>query len=863
MLHRSIGLALALASSASVGHALDVVFLDGFESGSTCAWSGGCPPPASVDGTWLATLDFSGQRRTLAILLHQRLDGGVVGYLLGGTPRRVLTGGGYAAGVLTLDLLLERSDGDRTVQLTANVAGDLADGTATGDLGAQPVRLVRWPEVVEERRWGVIDLDTPPGYGGDTTGFLAVALRPSGGLLAGGFAAAEVAGCLWACDGGITSFSDDGTTATFGLESDGGCSAGSGASLTYDAPSGIWLGSYTFTDCAGTLSGSIAGAPTTASRSDDAATLLAAVAGVADQLEAGAPFSAPHPSFAADFFHEGRDLAATLAGLNDELAAWTGIEVGLSRVRRISTIAVSQTVPAVTRPHGLELDESRSGVPAGGGARELYLDPAAHPFDDIHDNPLAVAGLTPAGWKLVGDHQPAFDLPFPTAPVGPADTTLEVSTPGGPVHVSLGPCGGHFGPLTGHVYGDGKPNLTGFLVADESELAELAGDGVGDDDGVCEEGEDCAYWGGLDGSLVRDRIPTYVAPHDAQVTSVVLYSAPTGNYFDDVPQWRVYMTFPANVETKLDHVGIIAPGLADAIAAASGCDPRTWESCPGVGPGSDLLEGLPPIPMPAGSPLAQPQVLAEELPAYPGYYVSGGPFGIVPWAQMEFFTSLPVELGSTEGCPYYLYPAARQDELRGVMERDMLDPASLRYRDSEFFSRWKWTAEATLCTAGTRLPADYRSLLTNLGSWYERSGGATTPDEIVSFVRMFPESAVFDPGNYGAGVQLLILRQRQFGLFFSWTMPDASVVEAFYPAGELSELDDDRFLVTWRGLGWTAGDPPAYQRAAYRLDAAGLTVRWGAFAAAAASAVQPVLAPGTPCDELEVLCYTHQSLAGF
>jgi hypothetical protein len=659
----------------------DIVFLDGFESGSTCAWGGACPAPVSVTGTWLFDLDFTGQERPLAVLLHQRATGDLVGYVIGGTSHRVVTGGSYTGGALTLDLLLERPDGDRAVHLVATVSGDVANGTVTGDLGIQSVRLIRWPEVLEERRWLFVNASSPPGSGADQSGFLAVALRPSGELMAGGFAAADVAGCLWACDGGI------------------------------------------------------------------------------------------------------------------------------------------------------------------------------------NDNPLSVAGSTPGGWRLVGDHQPTFDVPLVTEPVGATDTRLHVATPGGTVYVSLGPFGAHFGPLTGHMFGDGKPNLVGFLAADESELDELIGDGSGNDNGTCEPGEACAYWGGLDGSLIRDRTPTYVAPHDGEITVLTLYRLPSGYYFDDPPQWEMRVRFPSQIVYRLGHVGTIAPAIADAVFTATGCDPRAWESCTGIVEGTDLLEGVAPLPVTAGTELCQPQVLADPVPGFPGYFASGGPFGSIPWAQMEFITDLPVESAGTEACPYLAIPGARRDELRDVMERDMLDSTSPRYGDSPSTSRWKWTAEATLCTAPTRLPPDFSSLLTGLGGWFERSGAGTVRDEALAFVRMFPDTTVFDPGNYDPATQLLITRQRNFGSWFNWTMPDMSVVEAFYPAGELRELDGDSFLVMWRELGWTAGDLPVYQRAAYRLDENGLTIRWGPFAADPASAVQPVLAPGTPCDEVAIICYSHEFLS--
>ncbi len=147
--------------------------------------------------------------------------------------------------------------------------------------------MFRWPEPLEERRRIVADLDFPPGFGTITTAHLAVVMRANGEFVTGGYAAAEMAGCLWDCDGGISPFSQTGPAVTFGLETDGGCSAGSTATLSSGSvhpETGLWLGTTTFTDCAGTVSGPILGGPSTATRSDDAAEVLAAVAGVADQL---------------------------------------------------------------------------------------------------------------------------------------------------------------------------------------------------------------------------------------------------------------------------------------------------------------------------------------------------------------------------------------------------------------------------------------------------------------------------------------------------------------------------------------------------------------------------------------------------
>jgi len=50
------------------------------------------------------------------------------------------------------------------------------------------------------------------------------------------------------------------------------------------------------------------------------------------------------------------------------------------------------------------------------------------------------------------------------------ERTLEVPTSGGTVHVSIGPFGAHFQPLSGDPIGDAKSNLIGWFAGDSTEL---------------------------------------------------------------------------------------------------------------------------------------------------------------------------------------------------------------------------------------------------------------------------------------------------------------------------------------------------------------------------------------------------------
>ena len=178
-----------------------------------------------------------------------------------------------------------------------------------------------------------------------------------------------------------------------------------------------------------------------------------------------------------------------------------------------------------------------------------------------------------------------------------------------------------------------------------------------------------------------------------------------------------------------------------------------------------------------------------------------------------------------------------RDPYRVVMEADMADSDSQRYRLRFEQRQWAWQAEAALCNAQWQGDTDFSSLFTNLGGWYERTDGGTVSDEIVAFAPIATDSGPYDPLSYQPGTDTLLLRQRADYQPFSWTMPDSSVIETREPAGELLQRTASILLVLWRDIGWAGGD--VYQAAAYRLDEDGLTIKWGPFAETSARPWQP------------------------
>lgn len=824
------------------------IFRDGFQSGDTSRWSSS-PAAPQATGTWTFALDFDGTARTFSLELRQRADGSLVGYLLGGTQFRTMVSGGVTGSAVSFTLELRDPATTRTITLAGTLSRTGMTLTASGDIATQSVAAGRLECDLSEQQ--LVAAETTGGTGPLHLRDLSVVLDEEGQLVAGGFVGEEDCD-LWACDGGVTSFSDDGTVLTVGLETDGGCSAGSSFSATWDAGSGLYSGSYTFHDCTGTATGDLLAAYGMGTSSAAARDALAGRASIADLLEADIPISEPLAALAPGYLDFGKDEPALRGELNAEISAYDDIEVELSRPRELVTVTHPRTLPDFVRPMGWTVDERRSGVPvAGGPGSATYRDTATRPIIDD----FARLGLDAGRWKIVGNQVPAIDLPFAyTIPVG--GSRLEAPTADGdPVYVALGPYGTHFQPLTGDPSGEGKANFVGFLPRDDSEMEELV-DADGPLDGVREPGDVWGYpaGGDLSGDRVRDRRPVYRPPVDGEVTALIYDHGPTGVYFDDEPQWRIELTLLGELRMALGHIGKIAPALRALVLTETGTDPDSF-----TGPnGTDLLAGHAPIAVAAGSELAFPQILADPVPGHPGYYVGGGSFLDYPWAQIEF--QVPHHLGSSHGpggdfCVYRFLSATRRAELQTTMENDMLDPASQRYRATPFSRRWQWTAQSGLCQAENPLPDDFSSLYTRLGGWYERTEPGTTADELFSFIPIDKSTGVYDTANYDSpDVAHLVLRSL-WPSGYSWTMPDATNAVTFLPTGEVLTLDASSMLVKWREL--NGSNPIVYQRLAYLLDASGLKIRWGNFAATPAGAVQPTLLPGDACNDTDVLCYDH------
>ena len=804
------------------------------------------PSPYVVTGAWVGAFDLGGVRRRVAMVLRERARGDVFGYVLGGNGWWTITDGSLRGNRLELTLVVTPEDGQTTSLAISGIVGvSTFTGTSDDGSGPQALTLRRRKDVLHARRLFFADV-----VGGNPVSVvtLAVVHDDAGRLVAGGFEGAQDCDLL-GCLGKVTSFSEVGNNLTISVRSGDPCPGTATLTASFDPLSLFYSGTWTRNDCNGSAAGVLLGARGTRTRSDDVLEILDRLDELADCFEASVPFGSSHPAVSSSYLNFGRLEADLLGGFDKELAAYTGIRAEFHSIYQIATVADPTTLPDFDVGELVTFEELRSGIPVAGGAREQYIDTRVRPTQ-----PLLRNWANEGEWVIKGNQLPGFDLPFDYT-VGAS--ALEIPTPGGTVYASFGSWGAHFGPMTGHPNGDAKGNGIGFLTQDESDMTELVGNG----NGTYELGETWGYWGGLTGDLVRNKTPVYKAVWDGTVVALQYNGAPSGFYFDDPPHWELFIDFENTLELRLGHLGSIADPLRLQILALTGIDTSTYVGAPG----DEILGGIE-IPVSTGDELCYPQMIADPVPGFPGYFKDKSPTLGPPWAQMEWSMLGPVGMDRADVCHYDLMGPAAGAALQGMIDVEVVDPLSQRYRFI-WNEKWLWGAEGRACMAYTNEPQDFSSLYTQLGGWFEIDGPATTTDELVSFVPMATETAAFEPALYDpANVGWLLVRQRAFPTSLTWLMPDGSNLMVAYPRAEVLDLQGDQLLLKWRDLGYKPGggpETPVYQRAAYVLDGNGLKVKWGVLANTPAGALLPVLLPTDPCNDVDVICYDHTHQLGF
>lgn len=442
-----------------------------------------------------------------------------------------------------------------------------------------------------------------------------------------------------------------------------------------------------------------------------------------------------------------------------------------------------------------------------------------------------------------------LSLPFKNYTID--SDSVAIDSGNGIVHASIGPFGAHFDPLTGHLWGDAKGNFLGYMARSDAEMT-IFSDSNGN--GICEAGDVCGFDGGINGVNIIAMQPTYVAPLDATVSWVSQDRPPGADpiYLNGQPHWHVELQFNSRYQLVIGHLGAIAPELHDKILTATGIDTDTYTA----GDGVNLINGTS-IPVLQGEALAHPQLVAREVAGHPGFYLGGGTSDHFPWAQMEFFVIDNNE--NSNVCIYDLLSSTEQTGLTGAMIADMQSTNSPRYGGLQQSNIWKWGAEAVLCPVYAPGPdTDFSDIHTHLGGWVERANPGVVRDELFSIIEIQTGSAMYNASNYDAGVAHLVSRQRlSLSPTFNWIMPDSSTpADIFYPTGEVLEETANSLLIKWRDFSATYTSP-IYQRVAFQLDADGLKIKWGEFAASSVAAMQPVLGAEV-CNDTNITCYNHR-----
>jgi hypothetical protein len=793
-------------------------------------------PGLSATGTWSGELTVGGVAQTITVQLQRRDDGSILGYVLGGTSGRTITGGSQSGSDLTFDLEIADPLLARTITISATVGAASLVGEAD-DSGV--ITPIDWDAVkfkLLERRFLFAELDGG-GDPGPPVEVSVVQRKGSGDFVNGAFVSQTTCD-LFACGGAVTDFEETvdnlGTeTIDIQLATGGGCPGTGSLQAQFDPVTKFYAGSFSFTDCTAPPSdnGNLIGAKTTRTTSADAEEVLDTYAQLADALESEVSLAPSDVPLSEDYLHLGATRADRLGEFNADIATYDDIGVEFSRFRNLHTVDEPDALPELgVLLFGVDFTDRRSGEL--GGAPTVYRDiDTASGADE-----LKFLNLESSKWLIYGN-QVIHDLPLADYVVGSEHVILP--TAGGDIFVSLGPWGAHNGPHTGHIEGNAKADWIGLYAHSLDQMVELAGNGNGD----CEAGETC----GLAEADILAGIVDYVAPAGPfNVTDVRLERLdPAGVYFGTDEHWRV-RGHVAYYSYDFVHLREISSDLRDAMLVAGYDDPWAEDL-----PTDNLITGAP-VVLGAGDTIARPQTVAEAVPGHPGFY--RGKFGVPesPSQQMEFFTSNR-NSGFQESFYTWLAPDL-EDALAAALETEGLNPLSFRYHQP-FLTERRWRAEMALSNRDRMSLDDYASVFSALGGWWENTAAACDGmvaicDQLFSIFPIRKDTAFYDAALYEtAAVSYLAIHA------YSDDNPPTQYGEVVDPA----EPDPiaDSLIVKWRDFGGTV---TGYQGVAYRLDVPGRTLRiaWGAIAATEGAVVSPAIPENTDlCDGASVTCHNH------
>ncbi len=371
----------------------------GTDAGTDAGSDAGPPQPLSgATGVWVGPIPQGSDGRVFTIILFERQNHALIGYVAGGTAHRSITGT-VAGGEARLVLTAQDSAGMSEIMIGGTFAGDTFRGIATrADIDSPiPVVWQRRSDPLVERRFLFWPADQTPAQGVDIA--LVTDDTAAHTFVSGGYVGRST--CDFSCGGGALTLDEQmsrrGYQLRIELESGGAPTNRSTLAALMDSgdPSFTYRGRWVSVGSDGRTNViAVEGVRTTMTRSDHVSSMLAALGALADGIESNDTVSWP---IASDFLHDGMDRAALVSALEAERARYTTRTVDIFDVREAVSLQDPLTPDMWQRPSGIGFHDRRTGTSPGMPA-DRYRD-----VDTSDDNRYRYLQPRPDRFLFVGN----------------------------------------------------------------------------------------------------------------------------------------------------------------------------------------------------------------------------------------------------------------------------------------------------------------------------------------------------------------------------------------------------------------------------------------------------------------------------
>lgn len=406
------------------------------------------PAPTDLTGVY----EVSGAPADVYIVLHERADGELLGYIAGSPTVWIESGQTYGSGAL---IELQGTDTDFeepwSATLRVRLSGRHLEGVLLQEKAVIPITLERTSLRFVEESWIWYD------FANATMHDVSRVLDPGNNFLGGGFNSSD--SCMFmACGGVIEDWVETGTTHDITTSSTGDCGQTANLSGTFDASANQLDGTWSSVDCTGTpSSGAFIGGKWGGVYDKDVSAMLSSLGSFADDLE-------DESLDAADVFHssylsDGFTRADWEAQLTAWYASYEDLQVEISGPRQLLTVIGSDVHPYLLGEPRVAWEVGITGTHSSTGAEEVLYERSEPHFTGPGLNLIGVES-----GRIVftgnGESQPlSIGLPIQLS---------DVSTD----HYVAWPFGVHGG---GHAE-DGHPGIDFCYIAGAKVIAAEAGE---------------------------------------------------------------------------------------------------------------------------------------------------------------------------------------------------------------------------------------------------------------------------------------------------------------------------------------------------------------------------------------------------